>query len=150
MKRNLLFLVILLFALASCSEEKVDTPAKNLAEKEKTIKAYFSGWEKKDWNTIEKNLDAAFTFTSPNKDDHLPIDKFKAKCWEQAEHIDHVNFIRFAESGTGAYVTYQLFTKDSASFRNTEYFDFANGKIKSIEVFFGTGEGSEGFPTNKK
>lgn len=122
----------------------------NQSSKENTIKEYFSGWEKKDWNTVAKNLSRDFTFTSPNNDDHIPTDKFKEKCWVQAEHIQHFNFIRFAESGTGAYVTYQLFTTDSSSFRNTEYFDFDNGKIKSIEVFFGRGEGSEGFPTNKK
>jgi hypothetical protein len=118
--------------------------------KEKTIKEYFSGWEKKDWNLIAKNLAGEFTFTSPNNDDHISIEKFKEKCWVQATYIQKFDFIRITENETGAYVTYQLFTNNNTSFRNTEYFDFDNGKIKAIEVFFGIGQGSQGFPSNEK
>lgn len=139
--KQLIFLLILIAPLA-CKDQN--------DEKEKMIKEYFGGWEQKNWSQVEKTLADGFTFTSPNKDDHLPTGKFKEKCWVQAAHIDRFNFIRFGESGTGCYVTYQLITKDKTSFRNTEFFDFSNGKIKSIEVFFGAGEGSEGFPTNKK
>jgi hypothetical protein len=118
--------------------------------KEKIIKAYFSGWVQKDWRLVEENLDPGFTFTSPAGDDHLPTQKFKDKCWVQAAHILRFDFKRFAEAGTGAYVTYQLFTTDSADFNNTEYFDFNGGKIKSIEVFFRRGQRGKCFPTNKQ
>lgn len=133
------YIIIMLF---SCNNEQ--------ANKEKIIKEYFSGWQQKNWDAVEKNLAPEFTFTSPNKDDHISIKQFKEKCWEQANYIKRFDFIRFAEDATGAYVTYELFTSSNASFRNTEYFDFDNGKIKSIEVFFGTGRGAEGFPSNQK
>lgn len=142
MKYNYLFLAALLLALFSCSNDQK-------IKREDLIREYFSGWVKKDWGLVAKNLDPAFTFTSPNGDDHLSIAAFKDKCWVQAAHIDHFDFIHFADTKTGAYVTYRLFTNDSASFRNTEYFDFSADKIKSIEVFFGVGEGAAGFPTNK-
>jgi len=150
MKQYLIFIVAYTFFAAGCNDQRTEKAEQMNTEKEKIIREYFSGWEKKNWELIEKNLDSNFTFTSPNGDDHLPVQKFKDKCWIQANHIQKFNFTRFANSETGAYVTYELFTKDSTSFRNTEYFDFANGKIKSIEVFFGAGKGSQGFPSNKK
>ena len=150
MRPHLSITIAILFNVLACNEPAQNSSAQNFAEKEQTIKAYFSGWVQKDWNQVAKNLDPGFTFTSPNGDDHLSTTQFKDKCWVQAAHIQRFNFIRFAEAGTGAYVTYQLFTTDSARFSNTEYFDFAGEKIKSIEVFFGVGEGATGFPTNKK
>lgn len=144
-------LIISIFLSGIVCSCKDSTP-KEQVSKEKIIREYFSGWEKKDWSQVEKNLAEGFTFTSPNDDDHISIEKFKEKCWVQANYIQRFTYIRFAESGTGAYITYQLFTNNNnnTSFRNTEYFDFVNGKIKSIEVFFGAGEGSEGFPSNQK
>ncbi len=47
-----------------------------------------------------------------------------------------------------AFALVHVITTDNKVIRNIEYFNFSNGKIKSIEVFFG-GEG-EGFPTNTK
>ena len=149
MKQYLIIVAAYALIIFGCNQT-MEKEKQNNDEREKIIKVYFSGWEKKNWDLIEKNLDSGFTFTSPNDDDHLPIQKFKDKCWVQADHIQKFNFIRFANTETGAFVTYRLFTKENTSFRNTEYFDFVNGKIKSIEVFFGVGEGSQGFPTNKK
>jgi hypothetical protein len=41
-----------------------------------------------------------------------------------------------------------VITTDERVIRNTEYFTFESGRIRSIEVFFG-GTG-QGFPTNGK
>src|SRR6185503_4848192 len=150
MRLHLFIMTAIGFILFACNEPMQKGSGQDLATKEKIIKAYFSGWVQKDWRLVEENLDPGFTFTSPAGDDHLPTQKFKDKCWVQAAHILRFDFKRFAEAGTGAYVTYQLFTTDSADFNNTEYFDFNGGKIKSIEVFFGVGKGASGFPTNKQ
>lgn len=150
MRLRLFIISTCIFIIYACHEQTPPQEKQQLAAKEKTIKAYFAGWVQKDWNQVEKNLAPGFTFSSPNGDDHLSTAKFKEKCWVQAAHIQRFNFIRFAEAGTGAYVTYQLFTTDSAHFSNTEYFDFDGEKIRSIEVFFGTGDGAAGFPTNKQ
>lgn len=150
MKQRAFTFAFCAFILTSCKNQSMDKQKPNSTQKEEIIRTYFSGWEKKNWNLIENQLGNGFTFTSPNDDDHLPVQKFKDKCWGQADHIQKFEFIRFAGTESGCYVTYKLLTKENASFRNTEYFTFNNGKIESIEVFFGAGEGAEGFPTNKK
>jgi hypothetical protein len=94
-----------------------------------------------------RRLAEGFTFTSPAPDDHLPADKFKAKCWSQAEHIAPFDFVRILGDGNSAFALIHVVTQDNRIVRNTEYFTFENGKIKSIEVFFG-GNGL-GFPTNR-
>src|ERR1051325_6212689 len=65
----------------STAEATRDEPAH-----ERIIKAYYSGWEQKNWDQVAAQLAPGFTFTSPAPDDHLPTDKFKAKCWNQAAH----------------------------------------------------------------
>ena len=117
-------------------------------EKEKIIKNYFSGWEKKDWNIVAKNLAEGFTFTSAAPDDHINTQQFREKCWEQAAHIKTFEFPKIAESGNQAFAIVQVITNDNRVIRNVEFFTFEGQKIKSIEVFFG-GNG-QGFPTNKK
>ena len=114
---------------------------------EAIIRGYFAGWEKKDWALVASHLAEGFTFTSPAPDDHLPVDKFKAKCWSQAEHIARFDFVRILGDENSAFAIIHVATQDNRILRNTEYFTFENGKIKSIEVFFG-GNGL-GFPTNR-
>ncbi|MBA4055360.1 MAG: hypothetical protein C0490_11660, partial [Marivirga sp.] len=80
--------------------------------------------------------------------DHISVQKFKDKCWVQAEHIKDFEFIKIIGNKNEAFAIIQVITRDNRIIRNTEYFNFSNGKIKSIEVFFG-GTG-QGFPTNAK
>jgi hypothetical protein len=129
----------LLAVLVSCKNQHMN--------KEKIIKSYFAGWEKKDWNLISSLLADGFTFTSPNGDDHISTEKFKEKCWVQADYIRKFTFTKIIGDGDEAFVTYECLTKNNSKFRNTEYFTFNKGKIKAIEVFFGTGQG---FPSNEK
>lgn len=115
-------------------------------EKEKIIRSYFSGWEKKDWNLVAQNLADGFTFTSPAPDDHINAKQFKDKCWVQADHIETFEFPKIAETGNQAFAIVHVITTDNRVIRNIELFTFEGNKIKSIEVFFG-GNGA-GFPTN--
>ena len=115
---------------------------------EKIVKDYFGGWARKDWNAVANNLAEGFTFTSAAPDDHIPIDKFKEKCWVQADHIDHFEFPRFISNGNETFAIVHVITRDKRIIRNVEFFVFEKGKIKSIEVFFG-GNG-KGFPTNNE
>jgi ketosteroid isomerase-like protein len=112
------------------------------------IKGYFAGWEKKDWDAIAGQLAPEFTFSSPAPDDHLSTDRFKAKCWNQAAHIERFEFPKIVGDDNEAMAIVHVITKEGKLVRNIEYFTFRDGKVKSIEVFFG-GTGS-GFPTNAK
>jgi len=118
------------------------------ASAEAIIKGYFSGWEKKDWNTVAAHLAEGFTFTSPAPDDHLDAAQFQAKCWNQAAHIRRFELPRIVGDEREAFALVQVLTTDGRVIRNIEYFTFRDGKIATIEVFFG-GSG-QGFPTNTK
>ncbi len=115
---------------------------------EQIIRDYFGGFEKKDWSQVEAQLDPGFTFTSPAPDDHINITQFKAKCWPQSQHIKEFEFVKIVDLGDEAMALMQVITTEKKLLRNVEYFHFKNGKIASIEVFFG-GTGA-GYPTNAK
>lgn len=115
---------------------------------ERIIKEYFAGWVDKDWNMVSAQLANGFTFTSATPDDHISVEKFKEKCWVQAQHIRKFEFVRFSSIPGETFVIVHVITNDNRVIRNVEYFNFVNGKIKSIEVFFG-GAG-QGFPTNER
>ena len=97
---------------------------------------------------MANHLADGFTFTSAAPDDHIPIEKFKEKCWTQAGHIRKFQFIKILGNEDEAFAIVHVVTNDNKIIRNTEYFTFVDGKIKAIEVFFG-GNG-QGFPTNEK
>jgi predicted SnoaL-like aldol condensation-catalyzing enzyme len=108
-------------------------------EKEKVVEAYYSGFENHDWNTVAAQLAEGFTFTSPNNDDHISIEKFKEKCWGTNAYFKKVNFVKWAEGGDELFLMVEITTTDNKVVRNIDVYDFDAGKIKSIEVFFGSG-----------
>src|SRR5215467_4098312 len=118
---------------------------------EKTIRTYFSGYEKKDWNLVTSQLASDFTFTSPNGDDHLTLAKYKAKCWPTAlKYFKTIEFSKIVVDGNTAFAMYDITSTDNKKVHNVEYYTFKNGKIKSIETFFGTGVGYPGNSSNVK
>lgn len=116
-------------------------------EKEKVVKAYYSGFEKHDWNLVVSQLAEGFTFTSPNNDDHISFEEFEKRCWGTSKFIEKVNLIKMTESGDDLILLVEIITTDNKVVRNVDIFNFNAGKIKSVEVFFGLGEG---YPGNKK
>jgi len=114
----------------------------------KIIKTYFSGYEQKDWSITSSQLAEGFTFTSPAPDDHISLDLYKQRCWPQSKFIKKIDFISIVEEGDHAFALYSGTTTDNKVVRNAEYYTFSNGKIKSIECFFG-GSGA-GYPSNAK
>lgn len=113
---------------------------------ETIIKTYLGGYEKKDWNMTSSQLADGFTFTSPNQDDHIPIVVYKERCWPQSQHFKKLEFSQIIASGDYAFAIYTITTTEGKVIRNTDYYTFSNGKILSVECFFG-GTGA-GFPTN--
>jgi hypothetical protein len=118
------------------------------SEKEKAVKAYYSGFEKHDWNMVASQFGTDFTFTSPNNDDHIPIQQFKEKCWVTNKFFKKVSYVKMAESGNNLFLLVEITTTDGKIVRNVDFFSF-NGscKIQSIEVFFGAGSK---YPGSKK
>ena len=121
-----------------------------VTEKEKVVKAYYSGFEKHDWNEVVGQFANGFTFTSSNNDDHISVEKFKEKCWDTNKFFKKVNFVKMTESGNDLFLVVEILTTENKIVRNIDLFSFSNtGKIKSIEVFFGAGSKYPG-NTDKK
>jgi hypothetical protein len=102
------------------------------------IAAYYSGWEKKDWLAIRGLLADDFTFTSPNDDDHIDLQKYQVKCWPQADYIQRFDLEIAIGQDNDAFVKTLCWTINGRSIQNVEYFRFADGKVSAIEVYFGS------------
>jgi hypothetical protein len=118
-------------------------------EKAKAVKAYYAGFENKDWTITSGQMADGFTFTSPAGDDHLDIAAFKEKCWPTSKFTKKVTFLKMVENRDELFLLVQINTTDNKIVRNVDIFTFNSlGKIKSHECFFGTGEGYPGRGTN--
>jgi ketosteroid isomerase-like protein len=105
---------------------------------EEVIRKYYAAWEKKDWGPMNDLLSDGFTFTSAAGDDHISKSTFKTRCWEtQIDFIGHFDLERITTGAEDAFVKYLCHTKGGKSFRNVEYLQIKNGKLESIECYFG-------------
>ena len=105
---------------------------------EEIIRKWYAAWEKKDLGTFNILLADNFTFTSAAGDDHISKSTFKARCWDtQVDFIGHFDLERITTGAEDAFVKYLCHTKDGKSFRNVEYLRIKNGKLQSIECYFG-------------
>jgi len=114
---------------------------------EAIIRKWYKTWqeEKKDWTPFSVLLADNFTFSSAAGDDHISKSAFKTQCWDtQINFIDGFDLERVIGSGDWAFAKYLCRTKNGKSFRNVEYFQIRDGKIESIECYFG---GKDTFPS---
>ena len=108
------------------------------ASTEKTIRAYYTAYEKKDWDSMQQLLADGFTFTSP-VDDSDNVKVYKERCWPTCYKIKRFDVVNLVVNGDDAFVIYNGWTMDGKLFHNTEHFHFKDGKILSDECFFGRG-----------
>jgi len=105
---------------------------------EEMIRKWYGAWEKKDLDTFDVLLADNFTFTSAAGDDHISKSTFKTQCWDtQVDFIGHFDLERITTGAEDAFVKYLCHTKNGKSFRNVEYLRIKNGKLESIECYFG-------------
>jgi major membrane immunogen (membrane-anchored lipoprotein) len=116
-------------------------------DKEKVVKAFYSGFENHDWNTVVSQFADDFTFSSAAGDDHIPIEKFKAQCWPTNKFFKKASFIKWADSGDKLFLIVEITTTDDKLIRNVDVYSFKDGKMESMECYFGSGGG---YPGNKK
>ena|SRR6185437_14243304 len=136
---NILMVWVGLCCQAGLAQTSPD-PAAGLqnAANEKMIRAYFTGFEKKDWNSMQQILADGFSFSSP-LDDHISLKSFKERCWPNAYKIKRFDMEKLVVNGDEAFVIYNGWTTDGKLFRNSEYFKLKDGKIREDECFFGPG-----------
>jgi ketosteroid isomerase-like protein len=105
---------------------------------EEIIRKWYAAWEKKDLGTFNILLADNFTFTSAAGDDHISKSTFKTQCWDtQVDFIEHIDLERITTGAGDAFVKYLCHTKNGKSLRNVEYLRIKNGKLESIECYFG-------------
>ena len=100
------------------------------------VRRYFAVYQAADREAMEALLAEDFTFTSP-WDDGISRERYFTHCFPHAGSFRfHQPMTVFAE-GDEAFVRYETEGKPGGTFRNTEFFRMREGKIRSIEVFFG-------------
>ena len=107
-------------------------------ENEATVRKYYKLWETKDWRPFDNLLANNFIFTSAAGDDHISKSDFKMHCWDtQKDYIKRFDLLQLFGSGDAAFVMYNGFTEKNQTFRNVEFMRVKNGKVESIECYFG-------------
>ena len=105
---------------------------------EEIVRKWYAAWENKDLGTFNVLLADNFTFTSAAGDDHISKTTFKSQCWDtQVDFIGHFDLERISTGADDAFVKYLCHTKNGKTFRNVEYLRITNGKLESIECYFG-------------
>jgi ketosteroid isomerase-like protein len=105
---------------------------------EQVMRTWYAAWEKKDLGTFDNLLADNFTFSSAAGDDHISKSAFKTQCWDtQVDFIERFDLERITTGADDAFVKYLCHTKNGKSFRNVEYVRISNGKLESIECYFG-------------
>ena len=105
-------------------------------------KGYYRAYERHDRAFMEEYLAADFTFTSPF-DDHIDRAAYFQRCWPKQPLHQKFDFVAVAQDGNKVVVAYDCTmhrpnsTHPAARFRNAELMTFEQGKLKSVEVFFG-------------
>jgi hypothetical protein len=74
----------------------------NRAANEKTVRAVYTAYEKKDWNMLKSLFADGFTFTSP-MDDHINIKEYKVRCWPNSANIKKFDIDKLIVSGDDAF-----------------------------------------------
>jgi len=119
-----------------------------MSANEKLIRKWYGLWvtEKKDWGPYNEILADDFTFTSPTPDDHISKAAFKKNCWEtQVNFIKDFDLELVTVKGDDVLVKYLCHTQNGKSFRNVEYLRIREGKIATLECYFG---GNMTFPSS--
>lgn len=100
------------------------------------VRACFVAYEDKDGRAIEEILSKDFIFTSP-LDNKIDRQTYLDRCWPISKNVHDFKLVNLVASGSQVFVTYVGTLNSGESFRNTEIFEVADGKIKSVEVYFG-------------
>ena len=102
------------------------------------VRRWYAAWDNKDLATFNELLADDFTFSSAAGDDHISKSTFKTRCWDtQVGFIKHFDLERVSTGADDAFVKYLCHTMNGKAFRNIEYLRIANGKLESIECYFG-------------
>jgi ketosteroid isomerase-like protein len=125
-------------AVALRGPERASALTGQNSDNEEIVRKWYAAWENKDFGTFNALMADNFTFSSAAGDDHISRSTFKTKCWDtQADFIGHFDLERISTSADDAFVKYLCHTKNGQTCRNVEYLQIKNGKLESLECYFG-------------
>jgi ketosteroid isomerase-like protein len=104
------------------------------------VRKCYRAYESKDRKALEELLSDDFTFSSP-VDDRIDRQLYFERCWPNSAHQESFHITKLFEQGNEVFVTYECHRKDGGTFRNTEFFQLEDGRIKHVEVYFGSDTG---------
>jgi ketosteroid isomerase-like protein len=139
-RRNLLAtgLCTLAGAVTLLGHASASAAAGQDSSNEDLVRKWYAAWENKDLSTFNLLLADDFTFSSAAGDDHISKSAFKTQCWDtQINFIKRIDLERISTGADDAFVKYLGHTTNGKSFRNVEYLRIKNGKLESIECYFG-------------
>src|SRR5580698_2371476 len=106
LKKNVPGLLVAI-ALFFCTTHGMAQSSKQANEK--TVRAVYTAYEKKDWNMLSSLFADGFTFTSP-VDDHIDIKEYKVRCWPNSANIKSFKIDKLVVDGDDAFVMYHGWT----------------------------------------
>ena len=135
-RRGFLGMCALLGAGVATGQSRAETSAELDPE---TVRRWYRIWETtKDWHQADAMLADDFTFTSAAGDDHISKAAFKKNCWDTQVHlISRFDLLDVFTDRDAAFVMYNGVTNKEKIFRNVEFLRFKDGRITSIECYFG-------------
>lgn len=100
-----------------------------------TVRAVFQAYLDKDRAAIERLIADNFSFSSPY-DDHIDRAAYFERCWPGSEATRTCEILRLFEQGEEVFVLYEADFGEGA-FRNVEFQRVVEGRVVSVEVYFG-------------
>ena len=104
------------------------------------VRRCFRAYEEKNRSMIESTLAPDFTFSSP-VDDSISREAYFDRCWPNSEHTENFDLESILVDGDQAVVRYQGTSTDGSRFRNVEVFTITDGKVRHVQVYFGSETG---------
>ncbi|MEO5716630.1 MAG: nuclear transport factor 2 family protein [Luteolibacter sp.] len=101
------------------------------------IRQCFTAYETSDRELIEAALAPDFTFSSP-VDDNISREAYFERCWPNSAHIEKFELQPILVDGDQAIARYHGTATDGSRFHNVEVFTIASGKVRHVDVYFGS------------
>jgi ketosteroid isomerase-like protein len=109
------------------------------SKNEAVVQKWYALWvESRVWAPFDALLAEDFAFSSTNGEDHISKAEFKTECWAPNINLTKAFDLELMMvKGDQVFVKYLGHTTGGKTFRNVELLRVKNGKIASIECYFG-------------
>ena len=99
------------------------------------VEGFYRAYERQDRAALEAAMTEDFAFSSP-QDDRIGRAEFFERCYPNPDLIGF-DFVRVLETGDEVVVTYEFARKQGGRTRNTEVLRLRDGRIASVECYWG-------------